>query len=94
MSAITELQSAWQARTALISDPVIKAEANYLLENYVAATQKQAALEANTITSYSIGGRSVTRRDTAAGQTLIQQMRMELYRLCYGGTSLLDLNTE
>ena len=93
MTALSELKSAWTARLASISDPVVKAEATYLLDNYVTATEKQVALEASNIQSYTLGGRSITRRDVAVGQSMIQSMRMDLYRYCYGGNSLVDMNT-
>jgi len=34
----------------------------------------------------------VTRRDPSVGQALVQSLRMELHRYCYGTASLLDLN--
>ena len=92
MSAINDLKAAWTARLATISDAVVKAEATYLLENYIAAYTNQAALEANTISSYSLGGRSVTKRNGEIGRAMIQSMKVELYRYCYGSNSLIDMN--
>ena len=92
MSAITDLKSAWTAKLAGISDAVIKAEATYLLDGYIAALTNQTALDANTIQSYTIGGRTVSRRDAAVGRKMVQDMKTELYRYVYGSTTLIDLN--
>lgn len=92
MSAINNLKAAWTARLATISDAVVKAEATYLLDNYIVAYEKQAALEAQTIASYSLGGRSVTRRNAEIGRDMIQSMKTELHRYCYGSTTLIDMN--
>jgi hypothetical protein len=93
MAAIDDLKAAWTLRLATIADAVVKAEATYLLDSYIAAMTKQAALEADTIQAYSIGGRSVTRRDASVGQSMINGMRLALNRYCYGQTTLVDLNT-
>jgi len=93
MAAIDDLKTAWVAKIALISDTLIKAKATYLIDNYIAALPKQAALEAQTIDSYSIAGRSFTYREAAAGKAMVNAMEAELYRLCYGSVSLADANT-
>lgn len=90
-TAIEVLQGAWEDQIALISDPIIKAEATYLLTGYIAALQQQAALDANTISSYTIGGRTVTRRDAGSGRDLLDAMAMKLRRYCYGSTTLIDM---
>lgn len=92
MAAIDDLKAAWVKEIAKISDALIKAEADYALDQYVAALPRQAALEANEIASYSIGGRSFTRRDITAGQIAIERLRNNLYRYCKGSTSLVDAN--
>jgi len=94
MAAIEDLKNAWVARIGTISDALVKAEATYLLDQYIAALPQQAALEANQITSYSIGGRSFTRRMVGEGQSAIQRMKFELYQYCYGSTSLCDANED
>jgi len=92
MAAITDLKNAWTAELAGIADPVIEAEATYLLDGYITALTNQTALDAKTISSYTIGGRTVTRRDVSVGRNLIQGMKTELYRYVYGSTTLIDMN--
>ena len=94
MAAIDALTTAYQTEIAKISDPLTKAQATYLLERYIAALQKQAALEANEIVSYSIAGRSFTRRDIAGGQSAINSMQGDLDRMFHGTVSLVDMNVE
>ena len=91
-SSITALKAAFTVQIATISDALRKAEAEYTLDVWADAMTKQAALEANDITSYSIGGRTFTRRDIAAGQQSVQQLRYNLEAFIYGTQSLVDNN--
>ncbi len=93
MAAIDDLKAAWTAEIAKISNALIKAEATYALDQYIAALPQQAALEANQIATYSIGGRSFTRRDITAGQIAVDRLKGNLWRYCKGSTSLIDCNT-
>ena len=92
MTAIGDLTTAYTTEIAKISDTLVKAEATYCAERLVAAMAKQASLEANEIQSYSIAGRTITRRDTSAGLDLINSLRHELYGYNRGHVSLVDLN--
>ena len=87
------LKAAFTTAIATISDSLRSAEATYTLDRWADAVDKQAALEANDIISYSVGGRTVTRRNSDAGQELIQQLRYDLEVMIYGSVSLLDNNT-
>jgi hypothetical protein len=92
MAAIDDLKSAWETEIGKISDTLLKAKATYQLDNYIAAVQQQASLEANDIISYSIAGRTFTRRDVGAGQDAIAAMENELVLLCYGRANYVDFN--
>ena len=94
MAAIDDVKTQWLVKVALISDALIKAEATYALDRYIAALTGQASLESNEIVSYTIAGRTFTRRDTSAGKQAIADLRLDLHRLCYGSVSLADMNTE
>ena len=94
MTAIADLNTAWTAKIATISDTLIQAEATLILETYIAALPQQAALLSGNVSSYSIAGRSFTKRDAANGQQLIDTYRRELFRAVYGDVSLMDMNTE
>lgn len=93
MSAIDDLNNAITTEVALISDTLNKAKAAYVQESYIAALTKQTALEANEITSYSIGGRSFTYRDVQAGASAVAALESELAGLIYGTSRLIDMNT-
>ena len=87
------LKAAYLVEVAKISNVLDKAEATYLVDVWADAVDKQSALEANDIVSYSIGGRTFTRRDVAAGQEAIAQLRYEIRAFIYGTTTLIDNNT-
>lgn len=98
MAAIDVLDSKWTAEIALISDTAVdavrKAEATYCKDRYINALQKQASLENNEITSYTIGGRTFTRRNASEGQSVINELRNELSTLVWGTIVLADNNAE
>jgi len=93
MADIAPLKAAYETEIATISDTLRKARATYQLDVYCDAMAKQAALEANDITSYSIAGRTITRRDIKAGQQATQQLAYDLESAIYGTSSLIDNNT-
>lgn len=92
MTAIADLQSAWETEIAKISDALVKANATYQLEVYIAALAKQTALEAKNISSYSIGSRTFTYRDVNAGQNAVNQLASSLHDQVYGRSNLVDMN--
>lgn len=94
MAAIDDLKTAWETEIAKISDTLRNANATYQLDRYIAALAKQAALEANEISQYSIGNRSITRRDADAGKVLITDLQTSLYYAVYGNVGLVDMNTD
>lgn len=90
MAAIDDLKTAWEAKIALISDALLKAEATLALDNYIDARTAQAALTSNEITSYTIAGRTVTRRNPESGQAMINHLQNELTEYVYGSVTLID----
>jgi hypothetical protein len=97
--ADTALDTVWTAAIATIGDSntsgaIRKAEATSVKDRYLASLEKQAALENNEIQSYTIGGRTFTRRDAGAGQNVINSLRSELHSLVYGTIVLADNNSE
>jgi len=95
--ADTALDTVYTAAIALLSDSstsgaIRKAEATSVKDRYLAALEKQALLENNEIQSYTIGGRTFTRRDVGAGQGVINQLGNHLWSLCHGTIVLADNN--
>lgn len=93
MTAISDLDDQWTTEIATISDTLLQKEATYMLERYTAAVQQLASLENNEISSYTIAGRSVTRRNIGEGRSAIESLRRDLWNAVYGTYTLADMNT-
>ena len=79
MSAnIDALKVALEAEIAAMTDALGKAEASVLCDRYIDALTAQSSMESGAIQSYTIAGRTVTRRDPAAGEALTRSLRSEL----------------
>ena len=87
------LKAAYTTEIATISDTLQSAKATYTLDRYIEALDKQNALEANEIQSYTMAGRTFTRRDASAGQDVINELQYELEGYIYGHVVLADNNT-
>ncbi len=72
-------------------DALAVAEANVLLDRYIAALDAQASMEAGALESYSIAGRTITRRDPGQGQPLIEDLRRQLYAYFRDDVILTDM---
>jgi hypothetical protein len=92
MTAIADLQTAWETEIAKISDALIKADATYKLSVYIDALTSQSSLEAKNISSYSIGARTFTYRDVTSGQNAVNQLASSLHDQVYGRSNLVDFN--
>ena len=90
MAAIDALKTAWETEIAKIGDTLQNAKATYLLDSYIAGLTSQASLSSNDISSYTIAGRTVTRRNADSGQSLIDSMENELTQLVYGSVTQAD----
>jgi hypothetical protein len=87
-ASLTALQAAWQTRIDALTDDATKAEAGVALEDYIAAKTAHSAAVADRLTSYSIQGRSATRRDPDQLQQAADQAMARLAALCGGGYQL------
>jgi hypothetical protein len=72
-------------------DALAVAEANVLLDRYIAALDAQSSMESGAISSYSIAGRTITRRDPGQGQPLIEDLRRQLYAYFRDDVILTDM---
>ena len=91
-AATTALQAAWQTEIAKIANVLLAAEAAVTLERYIAALENQTALEGGGIASYSIAGRTVTRTSADIGKRMVNELKSELWRLCYGSVTLVNMD--
>jgi len=74
-AAVTALVAALATEIAKLDDDLAKADAAVALERYGAALENQASVEAGGIQSYTIAGRSITRRNLAEGEKQLAQLR-------------------
>ena len=88
------VKSAWQAKIDAQTgmDPLIKAEAELLLERYTDAMNDQASLEKGIIQSYTIAGRTFTYKTAAQALKSIDSLRNELTSLVFGDATLINMN--
>jgi hypothetical protein len=63
MGAIDDIQTALLAKSAELTDALDKAECEAFIAEYIALRTAILALAGNTVSSYSIAGRSVTKAD-------------------------------
>lgn len=91
MSALTDLQTAYQTQINSITNAIAKAKANLLLQSLISAYEQHASLESGKIQSYSIGNRSFTFRDIEKSEKAVNQIESKLNRLLSGTVSLVDL---
>ena len=85
------LETAYQAEIDNLSNAIIKAKANLLLESYLSAYEQHQSLEGGQVSSYSIGNRSFTFRDLDKSRAAVRSIEAELHRLLYGSNTLISL---
>lgn len=88
----TALKTAYETEVAKISDTLVNAQATDLLDQLMGGLEQQEALEGDKIASYSLMGRSFTRRSVRDGRSAVNAMRRELDQMIYGGATLGDLS--
>lgn len=71
-----------------------KEAAQEKLTEYVAAKAASAAAASNDVVSYSISGRSVTRRNNSEFHAHVKRLETELTELIFGGETLVDFSVE
>jgi hypothetical protein len=89
MAAIADIQTALLARSATITDALQRAECEAAIAEYIALRTAILALSSSQITSYSLGGRSVTRADLASLRQQAQAARAEIVDAMDGGEILI-----
>jgi hypothetical protein len=89
MAAIADIQTALTARAATITDALQRAECEAAIAEYIALRTAILALSSSQITSYSLGGRSVTRADLASLRQQAQAARAEIVDAMDGGEILI-----
>ncbi len=88
MAAIADINTALLARAATITDSLQRAECEAAIAEYIALRTAILALSSSQITSYSLGGRSVTRADLASLRQQANLARGEVVDALDGGMIL------
>lgn len=84
------LKAELQTKANALEEAARKYKALILIDQYIACLEQQAASTATDVTSYSIGGRSVTRRGTGEFSNTVARLESELNEIFYGNISLAD----
>jgi len=87
-AAIDAIQAAMLARSATITDALIKAECDAFIAEYIAVRTAILALSSQQVTSYSLAGRSVTRADLGTLRGQANAIRAEI-DACIEGNAVL-----
>jgi hypothetical protein len=82
------------AQVAAIVDTLAKEKATNLLEIYVAAWPAMASATPNAVVSYTIAGRSITRKNDSEFAAYVASVESQIYELIYGRTSYIDGSSE
>lgn len=90
-SNIDTLKAAIQVEVDGVSDAVDKAEAQVALDRYAAALTAQSEMESGAVQSYTIAGRTVTRRAAETGVKLIAELRADVYRFIRSPFAVVDM---
>ena len=93
MSNYTDLKAAYQVEANLLTDTIAKSKALILIDQYMAALEAQATASANDVTSYSIGGRSVTRADATRYADIVRSLEAQLNEVLHGFVTYADFRT-
>lgn len=86
----TKIDAAYTAGTF---DAEQKAEATIILTQWVSALEASEKASSTDVSSYSIGGRSVSRRASDAQLALANSLRRQLNQLLYGMVTEADFRT-
>ena len=94
MSNFTDLQTALEALADELDNDVQKYTCKILIDQYVDALEAQATTVSTDITSYTIGGRTVSRGDVIKMQSQVSNLNRQINEILYGGgVSYVDFRT-
>ena len=92
MSNISDLKAALIEQAASISNAIDRLDCLATIDDWYACRVAVAAVQANSVQSYSIGGRSVTRQNLAQFQEQERQLYARILEFLYArGSSLASI---
>ena len=89
----TALETALRNAAAGITDPIPKAAVDELITEYVVAKAALATQAGNSVISYSIAGRSVTRQPVSNVRSYVRQLESDIAQYLYGSVNLVDISS-
>lgn len=93
MAAIDDLKTEWTTKiNALENAAIRKNKALVLLDLYIAAFTQLTTATATDMSSYSIAGRSVVRREIATYQDMVDRLEAQMSEQVYGNTTYFDVS--
>jgi hypothetical protein len=87
-------QTLLEAKAAELDDAVAQAKCELLIDQYVDALEAQATAVSTDVTSYTIGGRTVSRGDVLRMQGQVSNLERQINNILYGNVSYADFNVQ
>jgi hypothetical protein len=84
-TALAARKAQFDLDAAALSDSRLALDATLAIERWYAAASALATAETESVQSYSISGRSVTRKITDNQRNAVDQLRAEVEALLFGG---------
>jgi len=93
MSNYTDLKTALDALANELDDDVRKYTCLALIDQYVLAFEAQSTAVSTDVTSYTIGGRTVSRGDVLKMQGSVNNLQKQINDILYGNVSYADFRS-
>jgi len=90
MTNYSSLQTALESLANDLDDDVRKYECLILIDQYVDAIEAQATTVSSDVASYTINGRTVSRREVLAMQSQVNNLKQQINDILYGNVSYVD----
>lgn len=84
-TALAAEKAYYSTQAALLTNALAKVQADSAIEIWYTAAVAQATEDANAVQSYTIAGRSVTRRATQDGAKAVTDLKSKIMELLYCG---------
>ena len=94
MATYAELQTLLEAKADELDDDIAKCECKLIIDQYCDALEAQATAVSTDVSSYTIGGRTVSRVEVMKMQGQVSNLKRQIYNILYGNVSYADFNVQ
>jgi len=94
MATYAEYQVLLEAKAHELDDDLQKCKCKLIIDQYVDALEAQATAVSTDVTSYTIGGRTVSRGDVLKMQGQVSNLERQINSILYGNVSYADFNVQ